>query len=160
MLAFRDLKANQTVFMLNSDTLELNECRVVSNSFPHYDMVAKQSVVDIVIENGGKSATYAMPENDATSSNGAFVFSTTKEGLANAVDAVEARAKRIIESIPHQEELIKKASALKEDINPAYKKEKETEERFNKIEGSVSEMKNSVSKMEKMFSEFMNEFKK
>lgn len=153
MLAFRDLKANQTVYMLNSDTLELTECRVVSNSFPHYDMVAKQSVVDVVIENSGKSATYAMPENDSTSSNGAFVFSTGKEGLANAVDAVEARAKRIIESIPHQEELIKRASALKEDINPAYKKEKETEERFNKIEGSVS-------KMEKMLSDFINEFKK
>lgn len=153
MLAFRDLKANQTVFMLNSDTLELNECRVVSNSFPHYDMVAKQSVVDMVIENGGKSATYAMPENDTVSSNGAFVFSTAKEGLANAVDAVEARAKRIIESIPHQEELIKKASALKEDINPVYKKERETEERFNKIEGSVT-------KMEKMLSEFISEFKK
>lgn len=160
MLVFRDLKANQTIYMLNNDTLELTECKVISNSFPHYDMIAKQSVVDMVIESNGKSATYAMPENDYTSTNGAFVFSASKEGLANAVDAAEARAKRILESVPHQEELIKKASALKEELNPAYKKEKETEERFNKIEGSVSEMKNSVSKMEKMFSEFMNEFKK
>lgn len=153
MIAFKDLKQSLPVYMLNSETLELTECRVVSNSFPHYDMIAKQNVVDLVIENKGQSATYAMPENSTTSRSGSLIFATGKEGFISEVEAIKADAERIIASVPQKEEMVKKATALMADLNPMYRKEKETEERFSKIEGSVS-------KMEKMLSEFINEFKK
>ena len=54
--------------------------------------------------------------------------------------------------VERQKEIKEKTASLLVELNPVYKEKKNTEERFTKIENSMSEMKN-------MLSSFIREFK-
>ena len=58
---------------------------------------------------------------------------------------MKASAEQILSSIDKQREIVSKATELLSDINPIFKEKKETEQRFQKIENSINDMKNMVT---------------
>lgn len=153
-MVFRDLKQNYPLFILNKEQLSVTSAKVSSISLPRFDANVKQTVVDVGIEYDGKSGTYVLPETQSISSNGNIVISTDQEGLSREVEAMKNAAEQVIASVPHQEEIIKKASSLLSELNPSYRKEVEINERFNKIETSISEMNNTFREFMKSLNEF------
>lgn len=151
-MVFRDLKQNYQLFILNKEQLSVTSAKVSSISLPRYDVNVKQSVVDVGIEYEGKSGTYILPETQSISANGNIVISTDQDGLSREVEAMKNAAEQIIASVPHQKEIIEKSSLLLSELNPTYRKEKEIDDRFNKIENSVSDIK-------KILTDFVNEMK-
>lgn len=140
-MIFRDLKQNYSIYILDKDQLAVTTAKVTEVGLPRYDVNVKQTVVDVKVEYEGKVGGYILPETMSISSNGNIVISTDMEGLSREVEAMKNTAERIIASIPHQEEIIKKASSLLTELNPTYRKDKEIEDRFNKIETSVTDIK-------------------
>ena len=53
-------------------------------------------------------------------------------------------AEQVLSSVDKQKQILDKTQSLLAELNPAYKEKKETDERFNRIEGDVSEMKSMV----------------
>jgi hypothetical protein len=102
-------------------------------------------VVDVTIESGEKTATYTIPENLSITYAGDIVLSTDKQGLIYEIESMKSTAEKILESVPKQKEVVEKATALLADINPVYKEKKETEQRFAKIEESISRMESTVT---------------
>jgi len=102
-------------------------------------------VVDVTIESNGKTATYTIPENLSVTYAGDIVLSTDKQGLAAEVESMKSTAEKILESVPKQREVVEKATALLADLNPIYKEKKETEQRFAKLEQSISRMESTVT---------------
>lgn len=67
------------------------------------------------------------------------------------------KAEEILSSIDTQKEIINKATVLLSELNPAFKKEKETEERFSQIEGSVNDIKDTMGNLTQMMNKLMQE---
>lgn len=165
-MLFKDIKQNYPVFILDKQELKVSQGKVVSAAFPRIDMNAgvkpgnvsptnptgAQMVVDITIEADGKTATYTIPENLAITYAGNIVLSTDRDGLVREIEAMKNAAEQILSTVDHQKAIVEKSSALLAELNPIYKEKIETEERFGKIENSVSELKD-------MLSNFIKEFK-
>lgn len=101
-------------------------------------------LVDVTIEADGRTATYSIPENLAVTYAGSTVLSTDREGISREIEAMRATAEQILSSVDRQKEILDKTQSLLAELNPAYKEKKETDERFNRIEGDMSEMKSMV----------------
>lgn len=153
-MMFKDIKQNYHVHILDKNDVKYMEGKVISASFPHMMMTQNgtQSVVDVTIECEGKTATYSIPEHLSVTYAGNLVLSTTKENIAKEVESMKHTAEQIIDSVDKQKEIIEKTSNLLIDLNPSFKEKKDIEDRFNKIETNMTEMKN-------MLSSFIREFK-
>lgn len=62
-------------------------------------------------------------------------------------------AEKILESVPRQKEIVDKAGILLADLNPVFKQKKENEERFSKMESSISRLEQTIAS-------FINSFNK
>ena len=136
----------------------ITDGKVISVGFPHLDLNTKptmgqsQMVVDVTIEANSKTATYSIPENLSVTYAGDVVLSTDKQGLMAEVEQMKNTAEKILESVPKQKEVVDKTTALLSELNPIYKEKKETEQRFSKIEESISRMESTVNNFINSFS--------
>ncbi len=150
-LAFKDVKQNYSVYILNKQDITITDGKVISVGFPHLDLSTKpamgqsQMVVDVTIEANSKTATYSIPENLSVTYAGDVVLSTDKQGLMAEVEQMKNTAEKILESVPKQKEVVDKTTVLLSELNPVYKEKKETEQRFSKIEESISRMESTVN---------------
>lgn len=85
-MAFKDVKQNYSVYILNKQDITITDGKVISVGFPHLDLNTKpamgqsQMVVDVTIEANSKTATYSIPENLSVTYAGDVVLSTDKQG--------------------------------------------------------------------------------
>ena len=156
-MLFKDIKQNYPVYMLDKQNMSIIQGTATSVGFPRMDMNPKTGktgmVIDVTIVANGKTATYSIPEDLAVTYAENLILSTDKQGLANEIEAMKNTAEQVLASVDHQKEVIAKSSSLLAELNPMYKDKQETEERFAKIESSIS-------RMEEMMSNFISEFKK
>jgi hypothetical protein len=105
-MLFKDVKQNYPVYILDKQELTFSQGKVMSAGFPRMDVMSKpvnpintQMVIDITVENGGKSATYTIPEGLSITYAGNIVLSTDKEGLVREIEAMKNSAESIINSM-------------------------------------------------------------
>lgn len=161
-MLFKDIKQNYSVYIFDKQKVECVQGKVLSVSLPRMQMPSSMTsmnqmgttpmVIDITVETNGRTATYTIPENLSVTYAGNLVLSTEREGVVREIEAMKNTAEQVLNSVERQKEIKEKATELLVELNPVYKEKKDTEERFNKIENSVSEMKN-------MLSSFIREFK-
>ena len=152
----KDVKQNYPVYILDKQELTFSQGKVMSVGFPRMDVMSKpvnpintQMVIDVTVENGGKSATYTIPEGLSITYAGNIVLSTDKEGLIREIDAMKNSAESIINSMDKQKQILDKSNKLLSELNPAFKEKQEVDSRFANIENSINEMK-------EMFNKFLN----
>lgn len=154
-MLFKELKQNYPVYILDKQTVTFTQGKVISVSLPRMNvsngamsMMPTSSpttmLVDVTIEADGRTATYSIPENLAVTYSGSTVLSTDREGISREIEAMRATAEQVLSSVDRQKEILDKTQSLLAELNPAYKEKKETDERFNRIEGDMSEMKSMV----------------
>ena len=155
-MQFRDIKQQSTVYILNKQDLTITQGIAVKVGFPRMHVNPKtnqtETVIDMDIDMGGKNGSYSIPEHLSVSYAGNLVFSIDQDGLIREVESMRTTAKQVLDSVDYQKEVLAKADALLADLSPIHKERKETEQRFAKLESSVNEMKDMMSK-------FIQEFK-
>lgn len=161
-MLFKDIKQNYPVYILDKQEFCIIQGKATAVSFPRVEMNQKtgrsEMVVDVTVEANGKTATYAIPENLSVTYAGNIVLSTDKQGLTGEVEAMVASADQVIASVAHAQKIKDKAPAILADLNPVYREKQETEQRFGKIEGSISEMKGLIQSQQKMLEDFIKKF--
>ena len=161
-MLFKEIKQKYPVYILDKQEFQIIQGKATAVSFPRVEMNQKtgrtEMVVDVTIEANGKTATYSIPENLSVTFAGNLVLSTDKQGLTGEVEAMVANADQILSSVPQAQKIKDTASAILADLNPVYKEKQETEKRFGKIEGSISDMKDMMQKQQKMMEEFIKKF--
>lgn len=101
-MAFKDVKQNYSVYILNKQDITITDGKVISVGFPHLDLNTKpamgqsQMVVDVTIEANSKTATYSIPENLSVTYAGDVVLSTDKQGLMAEVEQMKNTAERYL----------------------------------------------------------------
>lgn len=165
-MTFRDLKQGYPIHLLDKSSLRVTQGKVVSAGFPRLEANPvsgkTEMVVDISIEEGGKTASYVIPEGLAVTYAGNLVISTDKAALVGEVEALKASAEQILASMDRQKDIVAKSSAILAELSPAFKEKKENDKKFSDLEaaishvnGTVAEMKNTVTEMKGMFEQIM-----
>lgn len=115
-------------------------------------------MIDVTIEANGKTAIYAIPENNSVTGAGHIILSTEKSGLIGEVEAQKANAEQILASASKAQNIIDKAPSLLAELNPMYKEKQETEQRFGKIEKSINGMEELMKKQQEIMENFIKKF--
>lgn len=148
---FKDLKQNYPVYILDKQTLTLTQGKAVAVGFPRMEMnpAAGKSgmVVDVSIVADGKTANYVIPENLSVTYAGNLVLSVDRQGLAGEVESMKVTAEQAIASVEQQKKILEKSTTLLAELNPTYREKQETEQRFSKIEASMGELKDMLSRL-------------
>lgn len=153
-MQFKDIKQGQPVFILDKSEMAINQGKVINNVY-HVDsnnnsygsVFTQQSNTiyrDVTIEIGGKSSVYVIPELLETTKAGNIVLSTSSEALIKEVNAICNDAKEKLANRDYYQMVVDKTPELLVTLNPALKKEQETETRLKAVEGSVQEVKDLV----------------
>lgn len=100
----------------------------------------------------------AAPESHSVTYAGHLVLSTEKSGLTSEVEAQKANAEQVLASASKAQNIIDKAPSLLAELNPMYKEKQETEQRFGKIEKSISGMEELMKKQQEMMENFIKKF--
>ena len=144
-MQFKDIKQNYPVHILDKQNITYTPGKVVSVSFPHMDnsspMTMGKTVVDVVIEAAGKSATYTIPENMNIAYAGDLVLSTDKEGIIREVEAMKNTSEQYLKGIERTQEVLEKSTSLLAELNPEIKAKQENEQRLSNLENSMQELK-------------------
>lgn len=172
-MIFRDIKPNFPIYILDKGSVELIKGKVTAASFPHPDMPNNtpnssygtvvppltqnnnpRMVIDLTIDANGRTATYTVSENASVNYAGNLIIATEQNLLTSEVEAIKNSAEQALapERIEQLKQSLENAKALLSELNPAFKQQQEYDTRFNKLEGSVDELKD-------MMKTFIKEFK-
>ena len=158
-MQFKDIKQNHPVYILDTQEFKFTQGRVANVSVPRIDMNRStgktEMVVDVTIESGGKTQTYAIPESLSVTYAGSTVLSTDKAGLASEVEALRTNAEQALAAAEKAKAVLEKSASLLSELSPDFRNRQETEERFGKIEGSIERMEGLMKKQQEMIEKFI-----
>lgn len=156
-MLFKDIKQNCPVYILNKQDMTFTEGKAARVGFSKMEMNPKtgktEMIIDVDVEANGVTANYAFPDSLSLSYANNLVFSTDTEGIVRELEAMHNGAERFLAQVEQQKSILEKSKALLTELNPVYKERKATEQRFEKLEGSMA-------RMEQMMTEFLKEWKK
>lgn len=148
-MTFKELKQGYPVHILDKDSLTVRSGKVQNASFPRIDMAQaqRQMVVDITVECDGHTATYTMPEDSCVVYAGNIVLSTHPQGLTAEVEKMKAEAEQILASVERQKQIVASADELLAQLNPTLREKRETEQRFQLIEGRMNGVDDKLDRL-------------
>lgn len=164
-MTFKDIKQNNTVFILDKNNLKVISAKVINASQPKVDMSKPNScmsgttlIVEIDLNIEGKTVSYSIPENlEITYTNTGLVLAIDPNKLVNEVNSLHREAKDQLAKKEYYEEVIKKTPDLMAELNPQLKEKQETDRRLNMMESSISTMQSDISKMTSLVEKLANQ---
>lgn len=164
-MTFKDIKTNNTVFILDKNNLKVIQAKVINASQPKIDMSKPNScmsgttlIVDIDLNIEGKTVSYSIPENlDITYTNTGLVLATDPNKLINEVNILNQEAKDQLAKKEYYENIINKTPDLLAELNPQLKEKQETDRRLNLMESSMSTMQSDISKITSIVEKLANQ---
>ena len=164
-MTFKDIKTNNTVFILDKNNLKVIPAKVINASQPKIDMSKPNScmsgttlIVDIDLNIEGKTVSYSIPENlDITYTNTGLVLAIDPNKLINEVNILHQEAKDQLAKNEYYENIINKTPDLLAELNPQLKEKQETDRRLNLMESSMSTMQSDISKITSIVEKLANQ---
>lgn len=162
-MQFKDIKQNYPVYILDKQNVKFTQGKVLSVSFPHMDnsnpMSMGKTVVDVVIEAEGKSATYAIPESMNVAYAGELVISTDRDGIIREVEALKNNSEQYLKGVDKTREVLEKSKSLLAELNPEIKAKQENEQRLSNLENTIKNIQTDMKDFKEMMSDFIKEMK-
>lgn len=151
-MQFKDLKIGHQVYMLhkgNNLKVGIGKVAVISPSrFPQTqgNIQAMQMVVDVTIEENGESKTYTTPDSlSVTYAGNELVIATERDGVLREVESIKAQNEDELSKIDTRRQVVSECEKILTEWNPSFKEKRETEERFAKLETSMTDLKSMLS---------------
>lgn len=141
--------------------LKIGQVVSVSNPQPRYNQFGStpnfgsqpDMVVDVKVKVGEEPMEFKqLNANMNIANSGNVVVSDSKEAMSAEVEGLMRNSKQIIESIPYHEKMVVSCDAMLRELNPAFAKEKEQEEKMSMLEGEVTGIKETLGEMMEMLS--------
>ena len=156
---FKDLKKNQTVYVLNTADFTVHHGVTTADATPSVETNAKTGQKEVMtslpIDIDGHTATYMIPDKSSMTTAGMMVLATTEDELFREVEAQERLSKKHIEDNPKHEMVLEKAPAAKVALNPALRERLEQEQRMKEMSQFMEEMKERDKKRDEMIDKLL-----
>ena len=111
-----------------------------------FKQIGQNKVVDITIEaSGSGTKVYSFPENSQTASTPDGVIFTDREGAIMELNVIKSQSEEALKAVDTHKKKVADCTTLLAELDPQRKKDAEVDARFNKIENSVSEIKDLLS---------------
>jgi hypothetical protein len=161
---FQGLRQGGIFYILEkSDDINLKIGQVVSvsNPQPRYNQFGNtptygtqpEMVVDVKVKVGEETMEFKqLNANMNIANSGNVVVSDSKEAMSAEVEGLMRNSRQIIESVPYHEKMVVSCDAMLRELNPAFAKEKEQEEKMSMLEGEVTGIKETLGEMMNMLS--------
>ena len=149
-MLFKDLKIGYPVYIFHKDgekRITQGKVTAISPSrLPQTpSLQTMQLVVDVTIDDGGSSRTYAIPDNTSVTYTNGLVLSTDREGVIREVEILRNQCAEELAKIEDYRKSVSECEKILTEWNPAFREKRETEERFSKLETSMSDLKSMMS---------------
>lgn len=141
--------------------LKIGQVVSVSNPQPRYNQFGNtptygtqpEMVVDVKVKVGEETMEFKqLNANMNIANSGNVVVSDSKEAMSAEVEGLMRNSRQIIESVPYHEKMVVSCDAMLRELNPAFAKEKEQEEKMSMLEGEVTGIKETLGEMMNMLS--------
>lgn len=148
-MTFKDLKQGYPVHILDKEKLTVEKGKVQSVGFQRVDAMQgqRQMVVDITVKCCGRVASYTMPADSSVVYANNLVISTIPQSLVAEVEKMKGEAEQVLASVEHQKEIVAAADELLAQLSPELKEKRETEQRFQMIEGRMNGVDGKLDKL-------------
>lgn len=154
-MIFKELKSGFPIYLLDRSTMQYEQGKVMSVGTPHPDIGKIASTmplsgygklkVDVCVQTAdGKQNTYSFDDTEQTAYAGVLLLSTSKDGIIGEVSSLKSQAEAALAKVEEQKETVKKCEALLRDLDTTYKEKQATEARFEKLEGNMGDMKDTL----------------
>lgn len=149
-MLFKDLKIGYPVYIFHKDgekRITQGKVTAISPSrLPQTpSLQTMQMVVDVTIDDGGSSRTYAIPDNTSVTYTNGLVLSTDREGVIREVEILRNQCADELAKIEEYRKSVSECEKILTEWNPVFREKRETEERFSKLETSMSDLKSMMS---------------
>ena len=149
-MLFKDLKIGYPVYIFHKEgekRITQGKVTAISPSrLPQTpSLQTMQMVVDVTIDDGGSSRTYAIPDNTSVTYTNGLVLSTDREGVIREVEILRNQCAEELAKIEDYRKSVSECEKILTEWNPAFREKRETEERFSKLETSMSDLKSMMS---------------
>ena len=149
-MLFKDLKIGYPVYIFHKDgekRITQGKVTAISPSrLPQTpSLQTMQMVVDVTIDDGGSSRTYAIPDNTSVTYTNGLVLSTDREGVIREVEILRNQCADELAKIDEYRKSVSECEKILAEWNPVFRERRETEERFSKLETSMSDLKSMMS---------------
>ena len=149
-MLFKDLKIGYPVYIFHKDgekRITQGKVTAISPSrLPQTpSLQTMQLVVDVTIDDGGSSRTYAIPDNTSVTYTNGLVLSTDRDGVIREVEILKNQCADELAKIEEYRKSVCECEKILTEWNPAFREKRETEERFSKLETSMSDLKSMMS---------------
>lgn len=144
-MLFKDLKSGYPIYIFDRDKITFTQTKVLGVNLPHFDNHygnPTEMVVDVTID--GMSKPYTFKENTDTGYVGSLVITTERDKALLEVENLQTQSEQAWNKRDTYKDIAEKCAQIRAEFSPAFKEKKETEERFSKLEGSVSELKDMI----------------
>lgn len=155
-MIFRDIKQHNKVYILNKMNVTIDEGIVTAVGIPQPNIEGK-IVIDVTINVKDKQATYTIPEQLSVTRANNLVLATDQKDLIQELETMKTNAKLIIDSVETQKTILQKADKLLLELNPVLKEKQQNEQRFSKIEDSLSQIAKLMEKQQETINNFIND---
>lgn len=156
---FSGLRQNSTLYILDrkeKPTLKIGQVIGVSNPTPKYGQFGSQigssvtfdTTVDISVNVDGEVLKFEqIPSSLSIANCKDFVISESREDMCNEVESMLQNSKSVIESVDRHKCILSCCDDILSILNPQIAKDRETEERMNKLENKLEGMESKISRM-------------
>lgn len=103
-----------------------------------------------------KLADFASEQLSVTRANN-LVLAIDQKDLIQELETMKTNAKLIIDSVDTQKTILQKADKLLLELNPVLKEKQQNEQRFSKIEDSLSQIAKLMEKQQETINNFIND---
>lgn len=155
-MKFNEYKQGYNIFAITQgkDGIKAEQRKITAISQPYFPQttniadfksIGQNKVVDITIEACGGSKIYSFPENSSVANAPDGVVFSDREGAIRELTAIKAQSENALKDVEKHKNNIETCARLLAELDPQRKKDAEVDARFNKIENSVSEIKDLLS---------------
>ena len=152
---FGALRQGCNIFVLDKkDTPNLKIGRIETTTQPTgYNMIPYPQTIgqtiDMVVkyDNGTTDEFKQMQTQNSVAYYGNVVVTETSELMLQEIDAMERESKKIIESMPYHQSVLKSVEEMKLALSPEYAKNVETENRLTTLEQGQRTIIDMLSKL-------------
>ena len=146
-MKFKEVKAGYMLHLLDRNSIDVQHLRITGVTQPHVDNNVggiANLVVDVNTEDG---KTYVVIADTECAYPDGKVLATTENYILAEIRAMDAAAEQALKQVEKQKEISCKCKLLMQELDPAERDKKETEERFSKIESKIDKMMDFLDKL-------------
>ena len=151
-MIFKELKKGLPVYILNKNTLEYSQGKVIQDATPQRmnPTFGQGLLTDVSIEAGGVSKIWTLPADQKVAemqNDSDTIIAIDKSTILAMIKSIHGECESYLEGVPHYEEKLQKAKELISELDQNYKQQQQTEERFTKIEQSIDGIQSALSEI-------------